>query len=218
LNKTVKLGASYTIGTYILPGEPTQMLGKILESKIKLAISTCDKIIEGVKRKEFDLGLIESPIFDDELVYKEWMEDELVVCSKASLGKTLDEERLSSCQLLCRAENSPTRMIISDFFQEQGLTYETFDSLMQVDNATSAIQGIKWSRPDKEHPTIAIVSLLAIEEELKRKELYQARIGDKPMVRHFYLIYQQKKADYPHLEEMIEYLKEWKHSLLAEPA
>jgi DNA-binding transcriptional LysR family regulator len=218
LKKTVKLGTSYTIGTYILPGEPTQMLGKILGSKIKLSISTCDKIIEGVKNKEFDLGLIESPIFDDALVYKEWMEDELVVCSKASLGKSLDEERLSSCQLLCRTETSPTRLIIKDFFQEQGLSYETFDSLMQVDNATSAIQGIKWSRPDEEHPTIAIVSLLAIEEELKRKELYQARIGDKPMIRHFYLIYDKNKAVDSHLEEMIEYLKEWKHSLLAEPA
>jgi len=41
------------------------------------------------------LGLIESPVFDDALVYKEWMEDELVVCSKTPLQDPLGEDELN---------------------------------------------------------------------------------------------------------------------------
>ena len=75
---TFNFGASYTIGSHILPGEPLQQLAQILESKIKLSINSCDKIIEGVKQQYFDIGLIESPLFDDALIYNKWMEDELV--------------------------------------------------------------------------------------------------------------------------------------------
>ena len=207
MDNTIKLGASYTIGSHILPGETIIQLRRILGGKIKLTIANCDKIIEGIKAREFDLGLIESPIFDDALEYKKWMEDELVVCSKAPLGDNIDADKIGRCQLLCRVESSPTRQFITNFFKEQGLSYHSFDSLMEVDNATSAIQGIKWSKPDRESPTVAIVSKLAIEDELEKKELHEARIGGKPMIRNFYLIYDKQDGDSAHVDEIITYLK-----------
>ena len=208
MSKTFNLGTSPTIGTHILPGEPLINISQRLNRKIKLTISTCDKIVEGVKNKEFDLGLIESPIFDDALVYKEWMEDELVVCSKVPLEESLGEEELSHCKLLCRDIDSPTRVFITNFFKKVGLSYGTFDSLFQVDNATSAIQGIKWSRPNSDHPTITIVSHLAIEDELDKEVLYESRIENKPMYRKFYLIYDKECEDDSYVEDIISYLQE----------
>jgi len=208
MTKSFNLGTSPTIGTHILPGDPLINISQRLNSKIKLTIATCDKIVEGVKNRELDLGLIESPIFDDALVYKEWMEDELVVCSKTPFHEPLGEEELSHCKLLCRNIDSPARVFISDFFEGQGLSYNTFDSLFEIDNATSAIQGIKWSKPNKEHPTIAIVSHLAIEDELDKKVLYKSRIKNKPMHRKFYLIYNNNHTDHSYVEDIIAYLQE----------
>ena len=208
MDKTFNLGTSPTIGAHILPGDPLINISKRLNSTIKLTIDTCDKIIEGVKKKELDLGLIESPIFDDALVYREWMEDELVVCSKIPLKDSLGEEELSHCKLLCRNVNSPTRMFITDFFEKLGLSYETFDSLFEIDNATSAIQGIKWSKPNSKHPTVTIVSQLAIEDELEKKVLYQSRIKNQPMRRKFYLIYDKKEGNHAYIEDIIKYLQE----------
>jgi DNA-binding transcriptional LysR family regulator len=208
MSKSFNLGTSPTIGTHILPGDPLINISERLNSKIKLTIATCDKIIEGVKKKELDLGLIESPIFDDALDYKEWMEDELVVCSKVPLHDPLGEDELSHCKLLCRNVNSPTRMFITDFFEKLGLSYETFDSLFEVDNATSAIQGIKWSKPNRDHPTVTIVSQLAIEDELDKEVLYQSRIENKPMRRKFYLIYDKNGEDHSYVEDIIKYLQE----------
>lgn len=205
MSEQIKLGASHTIGSHILPGEPLIELSKIINGQIKLTILNCDKIIEGVKNGIFDLGLIESPIFDDALIYKKWIEDELVVCSKTSLGKSIDKEMIGHCQLLCRKEQSPTRQLITNFFKEHGLSYHHFDSLMEVDNSTSAIQGIKWSKPDRKHPTVAIVSHLAIEDELERKELYLSRIEGTPIHRNFYIIY-KKSNNTKKIEEIINYL------------
>jgi len=208
MSKSFNLGTSPTIGAHILPGDPLINISDRLNRKIKLTINTCDKIIEGVKKKELNLGLIESPIFDDALVYKEWMEDELVLCSKIPLQEPLGEDELSHCKLLCRNVNSPTRVFITHFFEDLGLSYETFDSLFEIDNSTSAIQGIKWSKPNSEHPTVAIVSQLAIEDELDKEVLYQSRIENKPMYRKFYLIYNKRDGDHSYTEDIIGYLQE----------
>ena len=138
------------------------------------------------------------------------MEDELVVCSKVPLHDPLGEDELSHCKLLCRDIDSPTRVFITNFFRKVGLSYGTFDSLFQVDNATSAIQGIKWSKPDSEHPTVTIVSHLAIEDELDKEVLFESRINNKPMRRKFYLIYDKEEGKRSYIEDIITYLQEGK--------
>ncbi len=210
MKNTFNLGTSPTIGEHILPGDPLINISNRLNSKIKLTISSCDKIIEGVKRKEFDLGLIESPLFDDALVYKELMEDELIVCSKMPLRDFLGKEELSNYKLLCRNVNSPTRMFITGFFETLGLSYDTFYSLSETDNITATIQSIKWSKPNSVHPTVAIVSQLAIKDELNKKVLHQSRIGSKSMHRKFYLIYNKENEDHSYIEDIIGYLQEYR--------
>ena len=204
-----RLGTSPTIGTLILPGKPLIEIGKRLDATIKLTIEPCDKIVAGVKDNTYELGLIESPIFDDNLVYKEWMQDELVVCSLKALPENLNEEELSHCTLLCRDRYSPTRIFINDFFNKLDLSYETFYSLSEIDNTSAAIQSIKWSKPNEKHPTVAIISQLAIEDELKKESLHQSRIKNSPMIRKFYLIHNKSDNDYNYIEDIIHYLQAW---------
>ena len=208
MKEIFRLGTSPTIGTLIVPGEPLIRMGERLNAIINLTIEPCDKIVAGVKNKIYDLGLIESPIFDDDLVYREWMEDELVVCSLQELPSSLDEEILSDCKLLCRNQNSPTRQFIMNFFYDLDLSYDTFYSLSEIDNASAAIQGIKWSKPNSLNPTIAIVSKLAIEKELENQVLFQSRIKNSPMIRKFYLIYDKSKIKPTYIDDVISYLQE----------
>jgi LysR family transcriptional regulator, transcriptional activator of the cysJI operon len=209
LGKTVSLGASYTIGSHILPGEPIIGLNRIFQSKIRLVIDSCDKIIEWVKSGDVEIGLIETPLYDESLIYDKWMEDELVVCSKIPLGEVVGADVLSRCRLLCRNEHSPTRMFINDHFESHGLSYGTFYSLTEVSNTTSVIQGIKWSRPSSPHPTVAILSLLAITDELERHELFSARVGSEPIYRDFYLVYQKSETMDIYRDEIIKVLSSW---------
>jgi len=207
---TFKLAASYTIGSHILPGKPISNISEKLQTKIELKITTCDKIIEGVKSNQYDLGLIETPIFDSSLIYKEWMEDELVICSKMPIPKSIDENELRKYRLIARREDSLTRKVIADFLEKIGLSYHSFKSISEIDNATAAIQSIKWSKPNRENPTVAIVSQIAIEDELKREELHSSRIKNHPIMRKFYLIYNQKSHNDIDINEIIKSLQDYR--------
>jgi len=206
-NESFKLGASYTIGSHILPGEPIALIGKEVARKISLNITSCDQIIDGVKDGTFDLGLIETPIFDNGLIYKEWMEDELVVCSKMPIPPKITQKEIETYRLIARKEDSLTRLVITKFLKELNLSYKSFHSISEIDNATAAIQSIKWSKPNPTNPTVAIVSQLAIEDELKNNLLYIARLEKLPMIRKFYLIYNPKHQDTQSIERILSILK-----------
>ena len=136
------------------------------------------------------------------------MGDELVICSQRPLSDSLEKKELSKCKLICRKEGSLTRNFITDFLADLNLSYKSFNSLSEVDNATAMIQSIKWTKPNQENPTIAIVSQLAIEDELKYNKLFQSRIYNKPMIRKFHLIYDKERISDNNLNEIISKLLE----------
>ena len=207
------LAASYTIGTYILPGEAIDYLTEKTNCQMRLNINSCDKIIEGIKEGKFNLGFIESPIFDSELVYQEWQGDELIVCSKTKLPKSLNREALAHYKLICRDEASPTRSLIVDFLEKFDLSYESFKSLLEINNATAAIQSVKWSKPNLQNPTVAIVSNLAIEDELKHNELFQSRIYNQPIQRKFYIVTTKANERDPVIKSIIDGFLEEKRAV-----
>jgi DNA-binding transcriptional LysR family regulator len=189
--KNFRLGASHTIGSYILPGEPIDTIHQLIEGKIKLTVAPCNEIVKAIKEEKLDLGFIESPVFDDALTYKEWMEDELVLCSKKELSSSLTREDLSHCRLVCREKGSLSRLFIQRFLKEQGMSHDDFNSVSEVDNPTAIIQSIKWSRPSAPITAVAIVSKIAIEYELKYNDLYGSSINNTPIVRKFYILYRE---------------------------
>ncbi len=201
--KKFQLGASPTIGEHILPGKPIDTIFQKVNQKIKLTIAPCNEIIKALKEDKLDLGFIESPIFDDALVYREWMEDELVVCSKKQLPHALHREELNHCRIVCRESASPTRVFIEDFFETQGLSYYDFASISEVNNPTAIIQSIKWSKPHAPITAVAIVSKLAIEHELKYNDLYISYINNQPMMRKFYILYKEESAYIESIREIL---------------
>ncbi len=184
-----RLGASHTIGSYILPGEIIDTIHQKADRKIKLTVAPCSEIVKAVKEKRLDIGFIESPIFDDCLVYREWMDDELVICSKKRLPNPLNRDDLNRCRLVSSERGSFMRVFLEDVFKEQGLFYDDFNSISEVDNPTAIIQSIKWSRPSAPITAVAIVSKIAIEYELKYNHLYESSINHTPITRKFYMLY-----------------------------
>ncbi len=186
-----RLGASHTIGSYILPGEIIDTIHQQADRKIILTVAPCDEIVKAIKEKRLDLGFIEFPVFDDSLVYREWMDDEMVVCSKKKLPDSLGKDDLNRCRLVSSERGSLSRAFVEDFLEEQRLSYYDFDSVSEIDNPTAIIQSIKWSKPNAPVTAVAIVSKIAIEYELKYNHLYESSINNTPIVRKFYLLYRE---------------------------
>ena len=202
-----RLGASHTIGSYILPGEIIDTIHQKADRKIKLTVAPCNEIVKAIKEKRLDLGFIESPVFDNSLVYREWMNDELVICSKKKLPNSLGKDDLNRCRLVSSERGSFSRAFIEDFLEEQGLFYENFDSISEVDNPTAIIQSIKWSKPNAPITAVAIVSKIAIEYELKYDHLYESSINNTPIIRKFYILYREDSEYIDMIKDICEALK-----------
>ena len=202
-----RLGASHTIGSYILPGEIIDTIHQKAEREIKLTVAPSAEIVKAIKEKRLDLGFIESPVFDKSLIYREWMDDELVICSKKKLPNSLAKDDLNRCRLVSSERGSFTRAFIEDFLEEQGLFYDDFDSTSEVDNPTAIIQSIKWSKPSAPITAVAFVSKIAIEYELKYDHLYESSINNTPIARKLYILYREDSEYIDRIKNIYEALQ-----------
>lgn len=77
--KNLRLGATLTIGEYILPKYISQFIKNYPNVKCHLEIGSSAKIAEMLLADELDLGLLESPISHPQLQREDFIQDELVL-------------------------------------------------------------------------------------------------------------------------------------------
>jgi len=203
---TFKLGASYTIGTYVIPGKCLNTIGKAINNDINLSIDVSDAIIEKLKDRKLDVGLIESPSMDNNLIYREWLEDELVVVSNTEINKVLNTEELYDFSWICRDEGSYTRRVVSEVFEELGVSCKSFDVLSEVSNTTAVLQTIKKSPKNLEKPVVSIISKYAIQDEVAKGELYEARLRGYTMIRKFFIVYSKENKHNAYVDNVVDFI------------
>ena len=117
LSLTLRLGASTTIGNYVLPRLLPQFLGDHLtmERPSRLAqvrIGNTEAICEAVADFQLDAGLVEGPSRIGELVLTPWLQDEMVLVASPSLledeTRAFTAKRLEAMVWLLRESGSGT--------------------------------------------------------------------------------------------------------------
>ena len=74
-----RVGASTTIGNYLMPSRIADLLESNGQAHVDLVIGNTREITSAVQRMEVDVGLIEGPNHEPGLDVAEWMDDELVI-------------------------------------------------------------------------------------------------------------------------------------------
>ncbi len=203
---TFRLGTSFTIGNYVLPGECLNSLSDVINNDVKLTIEVSKKIAEMVKDRELDLGLIEAHIIDDDLVTREWRDDELVVFSNVPLPKVLYPEDLYDFRWVCREEGSQTRKVVSEVFERIGVSCNNFNVLSEVTNTTAVLQTIKRSQKDEKSPIVSIISRHAIADEVQNGVFYEARLHGYAMMRKFYIVYHKENKHNAFVTNTVDFI------------
>ena len=203
---TFRLGTSFTIGNYVLPGECLNTLSQVINNDVKLTIEVSRKIVEMIKDRKIDLGLIEAPVADDDLIIREWREDELVIFSNVPLPKILRPEDLYEFNWVCREEGSQTRRVVQEVFEELGVACKEFNVLSEVSNTTAVLQTIKRAKKDKEHPTVSIISHHAIAEDLQNGVFYEARLQGYTMKRKFFIVYHKDNKHNAYVNNTVDFI------------
>ena len=203
---TFKLGASYTIGTYIIPGQCLNTIGEAINNDINLDIDVSDKIVQKLKDRKLDVGLIESPVMDNDLIYREWLEDELIVVSNVPIAKALKTEELYEFSWICRNEGSHTRRVVSEVFEELGVSCKSFNVLSEVSNTTTVLQTLKKSERNPEKPVVSILSKYAVMDEIANGELFESRLRGYTMTRKFFIVYSKENKHNAYVDKVVNYI------------
>jgi DNA-binding transcriptional LysR family regulator len=203
---TFRLGASYTIGTYVIPGECLNAMSEAINNDVNLSIDVSDSIVQKLKDRKLDVGLIESPVMDHDLIYREWLEDELVVVSNVPIPKILKTEELYDFRWICREEASHTRRVVTEVFEELGVSCTSFDVISEVSNTTAVMQTIKKSKKDSQKPVVTIISKHAVSDEVAKGELYEARLRGYTMTRKFYIVYSKENKHNAYVDNVVDYI------------
>lgn len=199
------IGASFMIGNYILPDFLTEIQHAI-KNDVMIKVDDSESITEELMNKKVDLALLESPTFEEGLIYREWMDDELVVVSRSPIPKLLRPDELNDYNWICREESSNTRKLIKAEFEKIGIDCSSFDMSSVVTSSTAAKQTILKSPIIDGVPTLTILSKHMIEHRAENQELYYARVKGLKLARKLYITYPKDKKLDPFLDRVVNYI------------
>ncbi len=204
------ISASYTIGSYILPNYISNIKESIA-NEVFINIKKSNEAIDDLISERADIALIESPNFKEGVIYREWMEDELVFFSNTPLPKYIKPSDLKKYAWVCREENSHTRRIMAEIFGELALACsEDFEMRSVLSDSTAVKQTILKYPTDAKKPVIAVMSRFVIADEIERGVLFEARLKAKKIKRKLYIAYLKQDKHNAFVENVVKYLQSLK--------
>jgi DNA-binding transcriptional LysR family regulator len=202
---TFIMGASNAIGNYILPnylGEIKQRIG----NEVYMHVALSSDIIDQLEEKKIDVALIESPVFREGIIYREWVQDELVLFSNQPIKKQLSAEDLFEFDWICRNEDSHTRKLTSEVFEEMGVQCANFNVLAVLASPTSIKESILNADKNADRPLVSIMSRHVIQSEIESGRLFEARLKNYKIERNFYIAYSKERKHDAFVDNVVNYL------------
>ena len=196
------IGASLTIGGYLLPGVIAEFHKKFPEIELQLEIANTGHIQRLLLDGAIDLALTEGPLESEEMESAVFFKDELVAIAPA--GHALLKKRRVTVREMCREpfllreEGSGTRAVVERALRRQGLKIKPLLSLASpeaIKNLVAAGLGL------------AIVSRLIVALELQAGSLGIITLKDLTIQRPLHLQRVRGRSQGPALAKFLEVLK-----------
>lgn len=157
----LKVAASDTIGSYVMP----QLLAKFIslhpQVEPKLVISNSEQVIDALMAGQVHIGLIEAPISHQSLYLSPWRSDQLAIfCATDHLlaaQNTLTINEMSKQRWILREHGSGTRTVFLNAMQQQGGIIKHSMDLARQEAIKQAV---------KANLGLGVLSLLSIQQEL----------------------------------------------------
>jgi DNA-binding transcriptional LysR family regulator len=209
ISGALTIGASTTIAEYMLPSLLGDFKAKYPDVNIHLKVSNTDGIVSMVENNIIDLGVVEAPVGNKNLVVESCSPDQLVAImppGHPEAGRSnLTFIDLLKYPFICREEGSGTRDVIKEWLKGAEDCKEELNISMEL-GSPEAVKGAVEAGMG-----ISVVSSATIQKELKLGTL--VAINLKPALeRPFSFVHQKQKFRVRVMEELLEfariYLKE----------
>lgn len=198
----IVIGASTTIGIYILPELIKEFNELHKNIEISLIIENTQLIEELIMENKVDIALVEGHMKSDELEILGVGNDELIFIANPSnpifSKKKITLKDLEDEKFIMREAGSGTREIVENYLINRDCNYDIY---MELGNTEAIVRIVETGLG------IACVSCKAIEERLKEGLIREIKIEDVNVSRELYLVYHKDKFISKNLEIFIDEIK-----------
>jgi len=202
----VTLGASTTIGEYLLPGLLGDFRARFPDVQIRLRVANTDTVVAMVADNVIDLGVVEGTVENQLLTVEESLSDELValmppghpLCECACV----DVPTLGAHHYIQRESGSGTRRVIACWLRENGSDENALNSTIEL-GSTEAIKGAVRAGMG-----VSIVSRATIVNELTLGTLVARPLSPR-LPRPFYFVRQRQKFRTHLMDELFQFARQY---------
>jgi DNA-binding transcriptional LysR family regulator len=184
----IRIGASITIGNYLLPGYVTQFKQTHPQMDVKVIIDNSEKIQQYILSNEIDIGLIEGVVHSSYISEHKFRDDELVmICGNDhpfAHQKNIEVLRLQSQPFILREAGSAGREIFDSTMTTHGLDVTPAWESTSTQAIVRAVQA---------NLGISVLPYLLVKDSLDRKEISQFWVKGIRFQRSFSVIHHRNK-------------------------
>jgi DNA-binding transcriptional LysR family regulator len=198
------VGASTTIAEYMLPSLLGDFKRKYPEVSIRLSVANTDAIVSMIENNAIDLGVVEAPVNNKNLVVENCRMDRMVLIvppgHELATGKAVSLERVLEHPYVCREEGSGTREVMLDHLIANDVNAGNLNLVMEL-GSPEAVKGAVEAGMG-----ISIVSRATIVKELKLGTLVAVDL-DPPLERPFAFVHQKQKFRLRAIEKLLDFAR-----------
>ena len=212
----IHIGASTTIGNYVLPSLLGKLYGALPDANVDMYIANTQEVVSEVEQLNIDIALVEGmprPVDMKVIEQREWRTDTLVIFAKrdskwlkdiATYSQDEDCYQLSINQLaqlplLVREAGSGTRQIID----EQLLKYLPNAEVVKAIHQSEAIKHMVSADIG-----LGCLSQHVIETELATGELVQVNVAGIDLSRTWWLVWHKARHQSPIWQTFIDIIQQ----------
>jgi LysR family transcriptional regulator, transcriptional activator of the cysJI operon len=180
------IGASQTIGQYLLPTFVAAFLRTHPKIRITARSGNTDQMLEALVAGEVHIALIEGPEQRKDVHIEAFMEDHLVLVVPAShgwAGQEITPQDLKSQPLLIREYGSGSRRIVEQALTNAGLKMKDLIISMELDSTEGLLNAVEAGLG------VTFVSRWAVRNQLALGTLKLSRVAGLRLSRSFSMVY-----------------------------
>lgn len=183
--QSINIGASLTIGEYLLPGILGEFNKTYKDMKFSLTIGNTPFILSELDHHKIDIALVESEVTDKGFLIEKFANDELILVTSAehrwknkreiSLTELLEEK------MIWREKESGMRIMIERALEEKGIL-ESIINTMEL----GSLQSIKSAV--EANLGVSLLPRITVEKELNYGTLWEVNVTDFSLKRDLCIV------------------------------
>ncbi len=207
ISGALTIGASTTIAEYMLPALLGEFKNQYPDINLRLKVSNSEGIVSMVEHNVIDLGVVESPVSNKNLIVEVCHVDQLVIVAApdhelVKRGGKVRASDLVRYPFVSREEGSGTRDVIIQYLLDQNVNLGEMNFCLELGSPESIKGSVEAGMG------ITIISRSIIDKELKLNTLCELQL-DPPLSRPFSFVRQRQKFRVTVMEKLLEFAQSY---------